>query len=101
MYRENINRVARRHSPMHLAGPRDERPGDLPAARGMRAYACRLFRRGSVRRVCSDSGQFTRQVRQLEDWIDRIECQGFAPEATYSDADLTTDSGRVYARIKI
>lgn len=86
---------------MHRAGPRDERPGDLPAARGMRAYACRLLRRGSAQRVCSDSGQFARQVRQLEDWIDRVERQGFALEAAYSDADLTTDSGRVCTRIKI
>lgn len=67
----------------------------------MRAYAYRLLHRGSAQRVCSDSGQFARQVRQLEDWIDRIERQGFALEATCSDVDLTTDSGRVYTCIKI
>jgi len=67
----------------------------------MRAYACRLLYRGSVQCVCSDSGQFTRPVLQFEDWIHRIEHQDFTSEATYSDADLATDSGYVYARIKI
>lgn len=50
--------------------------------------------------VCYDLDRLTRQPRQLEDWIDRAEKFGLALVTTNGEADLTTDGGRMYARIK-
>lgn len=50
--------------------------------------------------VCYDLDRLTRQPRQLEDWIDRAETRGLALVTANGDADLSTDGGRMYARIK-
>jgi len=50
--------------------------------------------------ICYDLDRLTRQPRQLEDWIDRAESNGLALTTANGDADLTTDGGRMYARIK-
>jgi len=50
--------------------------------------------------VCWDLDRLTRQPRQLEDWIDRAEERGLALVTANGDADLSTDGGRMYARIK-
>lgn len=50
--------------------------------------------------VCYDLDRLTRQPRQLEDWIDRAE-SGFAIITANGEADLTTDAGRLFARIKL
>lgn len=50
--------------------------------------------------ICYDLDRLTRQPRQLEDWIDRAESNGLALVTANGDADLTTDGGRMYARIK-
>lgn len=50
--------------------------------------------------VCYDLDRLTRQPRQLEDWIDAAEGRGLALVTTNGEADLTTDGGRMYARIK-
>ncbi|WP_353107924.1 recombinase family protein [Gordonia sp. (in: high G+C Gram-positive bacteria)] len=50
--------------------------------------------------VCWDLDRLTRQPRQLEDWIDRAESRGLAIVTSNGEADLTTDGGRMYARIK-
>lgn len=50
--------------------------------------------------VCYDLDRLTRQPRQLEDWIDRAESRGLALVTANGDADLSTDGGRMYARIK-
>lgn len=50
--------------------------------------------------VCYDLDRLTRQPRQLEDWIDRAEGRGLALVTANGEADLTTDGGRMYARIK-
>lgn len=51
--------------------------------------------------VCYDLDRFTRQPRQLEDWIDRAENKGLALVTANGEADLTTDAGRLFARIKL
>lgn len=50
--------------------------------------------------VCYDLDRLTRQPRQLEDWIDAAESSGLALVTANGDADLSTDGGRMYARIK-
>lgn len=50
--------------------------------------------------VCYDLDRLARQPRQLEDWIDAAEIRGLALVTANGDADLTTDGGRMYARIK-
>ena len=51
--------------------------------------------------VCYDLDRLTRQPRQLEDWIDAAESRGLALVTANGDADLTTDAGRLFARIKL
>ena len=50
--------------------------------------------------VCWDLDRLTRQPRQLEDWIDWAEERGLLLVTSAGDADLTTDNGRLFARIK-
>ncbi|WP_341267138.1 recombinase family protein [Gordonia malaquae] len=50
--------------------------------------------------VCYDLDRLTRQPRQLEDWIDAAEGGGLALVTLNGEADLTTDAGRLFARIK-
>lgn len=51
--------------------------------------------------VVWDLDRLTRQPRQLEDWIEAAEGRGLALVTTNGEADLTTDGGRMYARIKL
>ena len=50
--------------------------------------------------ICWDLDRLTRQPRQLEDWIDAAEERGLKLVTANGEADLTTDGGRMYARIK-
>jgi len=50
--------------------------------------------------ICYDLDRLTRQPRQLEDWIDWAEERGLQLVTANGDADLSTDGGRMYARIK-
>ncbi|CAI9400385.1 hypothetical protein AESSP_00377 [Aestuariimicrobium sp. T2.26MG-19.2B] len=50
--------------------------------------------------VCWDLDRLTRQPRQLEDWIDRAEKRGLLLVTANGEADLSTDGGRMFARIK-
>lgn len=50
--------------------------------------------------VCYDLDRLTRQPRQLEDWIDLAEENGLLLVTANGEADLTTDGGRLFARIK-
>lgn len=50
--------------------------------------------------VCWDLDRLTRQPRQLEDWIDAAEERGLRLITANGEADLSTDGGRMYARIK-
>lgn len=50
--------------------------------------------------VCYDLDRLTRQPRELEDWIERAESRGLLLVTANGDADLSTDGGRMYARIK-
>ncbi|TSE01961.1 recombinase family protein [Skermania sp. ID1734] len=50
--------------------------------------------------VCWDLDRLTRQPRQLEDWIDYAEERGLRLVTANGEADLGTDGGRMYARIK-
>ena len=50
--------------------------------------------------VCYDLDRLTRQPRQLEDWIDAAEERGLMLVTANGEADLTTDGGRLFARIK-
>jgi DNA invertase Pin-like site-specific DNA recombinase len=50
--------------------------------------------------ICWDLDRLTRQPRQLEDWIDRAEERGLVLVTANGEADLSTDGGRMFARIK-
>ena len=50
--------------------------------------------------VTYDLDRLTRQPRQLEDWIDAAEEHGLKLVTANGEADLTTDGGRLFARIK-
>lgn len=50
--------------------------------------------------VCWDLDRLTRQPRQLEDWIDASAERGLKLVTANGEADLTTDAGRLFARIK-
>jgi DNA invertase Pin-like site-specific DNA recombinase len=50
--------------------------------------------------ICWDLDRLTRQPRQLEDWIDAAETRGLLLVTANGEADLTTDAGRLFARIK-
>ena len=50
--------------------------------------------------VCYDLDRLTRQPRQLEDWIDAAEDRGLLLTTANGEADLSTDNGRLFARIK-
>ena len=50
--------------------------------------------------ICYDLDRLTRQPRQLEDWIDAAERRGLKLVTANGEADLQTDGGRVYARVK-
>jgi hypothetical protein len=50
--------------------------------------------------VCWDLDRLTRQPRQLEDWIERSEERGLVIVTANGEADLSTDNGRLFARVK-
>ena len=50
--------------------------------------------------VCWDLDRLTRQPRQLEDWIDYATDPGLILVTANGEADLSTDGGRMFARIK-
>lgn len=50
--------------------------------------------------VVWDLDRLTRQPRQLEDWIDAAEERGLKLVTANGEADLSTDAGRLFARIK-
>lgn len=50
--------------------------------------------------VCWDLDRLTRQPRQLEDWIDAAIDRGLELVTANGDADLQTNGGRMFARVK-
>jgi DNA invertase Pin-like site-specific DNA recombinase len=50
--------------------------------------------------ICADLDRLTRQPVQLEWWIDAAEERGLKIVTTNGEADLSTDGGRLFARIK-
>jgi site-specific DNA recombinase len=50
--------------------------------------------------ICWDLDRLTRQPRQLEDWIDAAEERGLLLVTANGEADLSTDGGQLFARIK-
>lgn len=50
--------------------------------------------------ICWDLDRLTRQPRQLEDWIDAAQDKGLLLTTANGEADLSTDSGRLFARVK-
>ena len=50
--------------------------------------------------ICWDLDRLTRQPRQLEDWIEQAEERGLLLTTANGEADLSTDNGRLFARIK-
>ena len=51
--------------------------------------------------VCWDLDRLTRVPRELEDMIDACEEGKLALVTANGEADLTTDGGRLYARVKV
>jgi len=50
--------------------------------------------------VCWDLDRLTRQPRQLEDWIEAAKDRKFTIVTANGEADLSTDGGQLFARIK-
>jgi DNA invertase Pin-like site-specific DNA recombinase len=50
--------------------------------------------------ICYDLDRLTRAPRQLEDWIDAATERGLKLVTANGEADLGTDAGRLFARIK-
>jgi len=50
--------------------------------------------------ICYDLDRLTRQPRQLEDWIDAATRRHLRIITANGEADLATDNGRMFARIK-
>lgn len=50
--------------------------------------------------VVWDLDRLTRKPRELEDWIDAAEGRGLRLVTANGEADLTTDAGKLFARIK-
>lgn len=50
--------------------------------------------------LCWDLDRLTRQPRELEDWVDAAKDRGLKLVTANGEADLTTDGGRMYARVK-
>lgn len=65
--------------------------------RMMRDYAAGRF--DAI--VCWDLDRLTRVPRELEDMIDACEAGKLALVTANGEADLTTDGGRLYARVKV
>ena len=60
------------------------------------------YRAGKFEAIITyDLDRLTRQPRQLEDWIDEAESRGLKLVTTNGEADLSTDAGRLFARIKV
>lgn len=51
--------------------------------------------------VCYDMDRLTRQPRQMEDWLDAAEQRGLALVTANGEADLTTDAGRTFVRVRM
>ena len=51
--------------------------------------------------ACWDLDRLTRQPRQLEDWIEAAEKDGLLLVTANGEADLGTDGGRLFARVKL
>ncbi|WP_433023438.1 recombinase family protein [Kribbella sp. CA-294648] len=51
--------------------------------------------------ACYDLDRLTRQPRQLEDWIDRAKTGQLVIVTANGEADLSTDGGMLFARIKL
>lgn len=51
--------------------------------------------------LCWDLDRLSRQPRQLEDWIDAAETRGLLLATANGEADLSTDGGRLFARVKL
>lgn len=59
------------------------------------------YRRGEYDALlCWDVDRLTRQPRQLEDWIDAATDRGLVLVTANGEADLSTDAGRLFVRIK-
>lgn len=50
--------------------------------------------------ICYDLDRLTRQPRQLEDWIDAASDKGLKLVTLNGEADLSTDGGQMFARVK-
>ncbi|WPB91129.1 recombinase family protein [Streptomyces malaysiensis] len=50
--------------------------------------------------LCWDLDRLTRQPRELEDWVDAAKDRGLKLVTANGEADLTTDGGRMFARVK-
>lgn len=51
--------------------------------------------------VCYDMDRLTRQPRQMEDWLDAAVDHGLALVKANGEADLTTDAGRTFVRVRM
>ncbi len=51
--------------------------------------------------VCYDLDRLTRQPAQLEQWIEAAETRGLRIVTLNGEADLGTDAGRLFARVKV
>lgn len=70
---------------------------DRPEYEKMRA----AYQRGEFEAlIVWDLDRLTRQPKQLEEWVEAAEKRGLLIVTVTGDVDLSTDNGRLYARIK-
>lgn len=85
-------------SPENTSTDRSQPPTRRSAARTTTAWSLTFTLFAAI--ICWDLDRLTRQPRQLEDWIDAAEDRALQLVTANGEADLSTDGGRMYARIK-
>ena len=100
--REDCRRIIKERGWTLIGEYSDEVPSNAKRKRPAYNEMVRAYESGQFDAlVCWDLDRLTRQPRELEDWIDAAEDKGLALVTANGEADLTTDGGRMYARVKV
>lgn len=100
--REDCRRIIKERGWTLIGEYTDEVPSNAKRKRPAYNEMVRAYGSGQFDAlVCWDLDRLTRQPRELEDWIDAAEDKGLALVTANGEADLTTDGGRMYARVKV
>lgn len=101
--REDCRRIARERN-WEIVGEWSDTLGASDRRKSRPGYddMVSTYERGEIDAIIPwDLDRLTRQPRQLEDWIELAEDNDLAIVTANGEADLTTDNGRLFARIKV